>query len=170
MLCKLVHPYIDTTNKQDIRIWQWKKNHGRDEVYQSGLPSHKTLGRGRSPGILLVTGVQVALFGCLYWRISICFVLASVASIMLMRVLALLQTSFVEAALDNLYGRFGQPPLPKRGYKLCIYRGGFQTAPTNQFVEAAGVISRPYNGVSSRPYKSICRGGCSTSRPYNTCL
>ena len=36
----------------------------------------------------------------------------------------------------------------------------FLAAPTNLFVGAAL--------ITSRPYKSICRGGCSTSRPYST--
>ena len=53
---------------------------------------------------------------------------------------------------------FGQPPLPNRLYKSCICRDGSQAAPTNRFVGAAL--------ITSRPYKSICRGGCSTSRPY----
>ena len=50
--------------------------------------------------------------------------------------------------------------LPKRGYKSPIYRGGSQTTPTNRFVEAAGVISRPY--------KSICRDCSVQNRPYST--
>ena len=42
------------------------------------------------------------------------------------------------------------------------------TNPTNRFVEAAGVISRPYKSICrggwycSRPYKSIYRGGLGT--------
>ena len=75
-----------------------------------------------------------------------------------MAYITLLQKAFLGAAGNPLKGRFGQPPLPNHLYKSCICRGGSQAAPTNQFVGAAG--------VASHPYKSICRGGCSTSHPY----
>ena len=65
-----------------------------------------------------------------------------------------------------------QPPLPKRLYKSCICRGGSQATPTNLFVGVALITSRPYKPIcrggcsTNRPYKSICRGDCSTSRSY----
>ena len=64
----------------------------------------------------------------------------------------------------------------KPSLQIMYLQGQFPDRPTNRFVEATGVISRPYKSICrggwyySRPYKLICRGGCSTSCPYNTCL
>ena len=48
----------------------------------------------------------------------------------------------------------------------------FSAAHTNRFEGAARITSRPYKSICrggsyyQPPRKSICRGGCSTSRPY----